>query len=184
MSSPWAPPHRFQNRREAYERPPSCDDCRRLDPRDLDRQPPPLTEHARVTIGTPSVVSRATGCPVADVENAFWIECTLEPRTPFSPEEPPPRASARVRASYLASVAIVRRSLRSPERRDARCVGPTSAFSRSSYEHSCLVGSRLSRDACAPSANPGIPPAFTAERFASAGYSVSTLGVLLPNARR
>jgi hypothetical protein len=58
------------------------------------------------------------------------------------------------RTTWLAP-RFVRATLRSFERRDARCVGPTSAFSRSSYEHSCLVGSQLSRDACAPSATRG-----------------------------
>jgi len=111
------------------------------------------------------------------------LECTLEPRTPFSPEEPPPRASARVRASYLASVAIVRRSLRSPDRRDARCVGPTSAFSRSSYEHSCLVGSRLSRDGCAPSATRGYRLLSRQSDSLRRATRSPLLGVLLPKCR-
>jgi hypothetical protein len=52
------------------------------------------------------------------------------------------------RTTWLAP-RFVRATLRSFERRDARCVGPTSAFSRSSYEYSCLVGSRLRHDVLA-----------------------------------
>jgi len=52
------------------------------------------------------------------------------------------------RAAWLAP-RCVRTTLRSFKRRDARCVGPTSAFSRSSYEYSCLVGSRLHRNVLA-----------------------------------
>jgi len=60
--------------------------------------------------------------------------------------------------------------LRSLGRRDARCVGPTSAFSRSSYEHSRLVGSRFRRSACVLRVTRGFA-FFTEGRFASAGHS-------------
>jgi len=126
-----------------------------LDPRDLDRPLAAPCGIARVTIGTPSVMSRATGCPVADVERAFLIECTSDPAHRFHQRSRTlVRQHGWERATWPAS-RFVRRILRSSGRRDARCVGPTSAFSRSSYEHSCLAGSRLSRDACAPSATRG-----------------------------
>jgi len=44
--------------------------------------------------------------------------------------------------NLVASAAFVQEILRLLGRRDARCVGSTSAFSRSSYKHSCLVGFR------------------------------------------
>jgi len=86
------------------------------------------------------------------------------------------------RATWPAS-RFVRGTLRSPERRDARCVGPTSAFSRSSYEHSCLVGSRLSRDACAPSATRGYRLLSRQSDSLRRATRSPLLGVLLPKCR-
>jgi len=64
-----------------------------------------------------------------------------------------------------------RLALRLLVRRDARCVRPTSAFSRSSYEHPRLVGSRcvMRFRACAIEEI----ACFTSERFASVGHTSS-----------
>ncbi len=63
---------------------------------------------------------------------------------PFSPLD---RAAVCVSTRAVVPRPAPRRrfTLRLPERRDARCVGPTSAVSIPSYEHPRLAGSRMGR---------------------------------------
>jgi len=79
--------------------------------------------------------------PIADAMSAIWFESATQPRTPFSP-----RSRRRVRQHSVRRAprpaSLRRLALRLLVRGDARCVGPTSAISRSSYEHPRLVGSR------------------------------------------
>jgi hypothetical protein len=73
--------------------------------------------------------------------SAIWFESAAQLRTPFSP-----RSRRRVRQHSVRRAprpaSLRRLALRLVVRGDARCVGPTSAISRSSYEHPRLVGSR------------------------------------------
>jgi hypothetical protein len=110
------------------------------------------------------------------------LNASSTPRTVFT-QESRPRASARMGGNSLASAAFVRTILRSLGRRDARCVGPTSAFSRSSYEHSCLAGSLRCRSTCARRTIGGYRLFHgRANRFG--GSLVLRMGVLVPSARR
>jgi len=78
---------------------------------------------------------------------------------------------------------IVRTILRLFGRRDARCVGPTSAFSRSSYEHSRLVGSRRTSSRLRAARHSGIRLLHgRAIRFG--GSLAMQTGVLVPIALR
>jgi len=126
-----------------------------------------------VTIGTPSVVSRSTGLPRPP--NPRALSCLIAPRS-FAHR-------SRLGAAASCVSTLVRRAprpapcrrlaLRLLVRHDARCVRPTSAFSRSSYEHPRLVGSRcvmrlrecaIEEIAC-----------FTSVRFASVGHTFVVL---------
>jgi len=122
--------------------------------------------------------------PAADPVSAFLVECAPRFRAPFSP-----------RSRRLVCQHVVRRAPRpAPYRRfalrllvrhDARCVGPTSAFSRSSYENPRLVGFRrvLRLRACTI----GEIACLTSVRFASVGRTLSWChrgGRFLPVAMR
>jgi len=79
--------------------------------------------------------------PTAAAVDAIWFESAARPRAPFSP-----RSRRRVRQHSVRRTprpaSLRRLALRLLVQGDARCVGPTSAISRSSYEHPRLVGSR------------------------------------------
>jgi len=79
--------------------------------------------------------------PIADAVAAFWLECVARLHAPFSP-----RSRHRVRQHSVwrapRPATLRRLALRLLVQGDARCVGPTSAISRSTYEHPRLVGSR------------------------------------------
>jgi hypothetical protein len=122
-------PRRFQNRREAGStctlRCPPC-----VDPGDLDRH------HAAPCGANMSndrdafrrvAIDRVT--PVADAASAFCLECAARPRAPFSR-----RSHRLVRQHWCGNLLGQRRAPDSPcgssRRHDARCVEPTSAFSR------------------------------------------------------
>jgi len=141
---------------------------RSVDPRDRDRHPVAPCGDTRVTIRTPSVVSRSIGFPAvrSTVPSGLNALSILVPLSPWS------RCRVRQHGAAFSStsLATVGATLRSLQCRDARYVGPTSAFSRSSYEYSCLVGSQLSRGDCALRATWGFAY-FTVERFASAGLT-------------
>jgi len=126
-----------------------------------------------VTIGTPSVVSRSTGLPRPP--NPRALSCLIAPRS-FAHR-------SRLGAAASCVSTLVRRAprpapcrrlaLRLLVRHDARCVRPTSAFSRSSYEHPRLVGSRcvMRLRACAIEEI----ACFTSVRFASVGHTFVVL---------
>jgi hypothetical protein len=79
--------------------------------------------------------------PTAGATCAFWLECDRD----FAHRSHLGTAALCVSTraeSSLASAVSARAALRPLDRHDARCVGPTSAFSRFSYEHPRLVGSR------------------------------------------
>jgi len=78
---------------------------------------------------------------VVETVNALWFDRVTQSHTPFSP------GSRRVVCQHVVRSAPgpesrSRFALRLLVRHDARCVGPTSAFSRSSYQYPRLVGSR------------------------------------------
>jgi hypothetical protein len=125
------------------------DECSPARPR------PPLPRALRLdilTIGTPSVVSRSTGLPRPPIPRA--LSCLNALRS-FAHR-------SRLGAAASCVSTMVRRAprpapcrrlaLRLLVRHDARCVRPTSAYSRSSYEHPRLVGSRcvMRLRACTP----------------------------------
>jgi hypothetical protein len=126
-----------------------------------------------VTIGTPSVVSRSTGLPRPP--NPRALSCLIAPRS-FAHR-------SRLGAAASCVSTLVRRAprpapcrrlaLRLLVRHDARCVRPTSAYSRSSYEHPRLVGSRcvMRLRACAIEEI----ACFTSVRFASVGHTFVVL---------
>jgi len=150
------------------------------------RPRPPLHRALRldiVTIGTPSVVSRPTGLPRPSTPRA--LSCLNALRS-FAHR-------SRLGAAATCVSTLVRRAprpapchrlaLRLLVRHDARCVRPTSAYSRSSYEHPRLVGSRcvMRLRACAIEEI----ACFTSERFASVGHTfvrvVTAVGVVFPS---
>ena len=124
--------------------------------------------------------------PAADAASAFLFECAARLRAPFSP-----------RSRRLVRQHVVRRAprpapcrrlaLRLLVRHDARCVGPTSAFSRSSYEYPRLVGSRCVA-ALARLARSGRSPASrqcdSLRWAARACRAVIAVGVVVPVAMR
>lgn len=76
--------------------------------------------------------------------DAFAWKASAEPLAPFSSRSRRPvRQRGMRRAPRPASRPPI--ALRLWSGRDARCVGPTSAVSRSSYEHPRLVGSQMRR---------------------------------------
>jgi hypothetical protein len=102
----------------------------RVDPRGLDRHRAAPCGTTRATIGTPSIVfSTGRVAPATEAASAFVFECATHLRAPLSP-----RCRRLVRQHVVRSTpgpAPRRRfALRLLVRRDARCVGPTSAFSR------------------------------------------------------
>jgi len=109
--------------------------------------------------------------PTVDALGAVWFES----------------ASSFTHRSHLGAAALVcqhglrraprpaslrRLALRLLVRGDARCVGPTSAISRSSYEHPRLVGSRCVRRLRARETRRS--PASRSGRFASVGRTFSS----------
>jgi hypothetical protein len=114
----------------------------RIDPRDLDRpHASPCGGDVKDNRDAFHRVAIDRVSPIADAMSAIWFESATQLRTPFSP-----RSRRRVRQHSVRRAprpAPLRRlALRFVVRGDARCVGPTSAISRSSYEHPRLVGSR------------------------------------------
>jgi len=114
----------------------------RIDPRDRDRpRAAPCGNDAKDNQDAFRRVTTDRVSPIVDAMSAIWFESAAKLRAPFSP-----RSRRRVhqhsvrRAPQPAS--LRRLALRLLVRGDARCVGPTSAISRSSYEHPRLVGSR------------------------------------------
>jgi hypothetical protein len=111
--------------------------------------------------------------PAAEPGHAFVIEGVARARAPFSPwSRRCVRQHAVRRAPRLAP--LRRFALRLIVRRDARCVGPTSAISRFSYQHPCLVNFRcvMRLRACAI----GEIACLTSVRFASAGHTFFPVG--------
>jgi hypothetical protein len=114
----------------------------RIDPRDLDRpHASPCGGDVKDNRDAFHRVAIDRVSPIADAMSAIWFESATQLRTPFSP-----RSRRRVRQHSVRRAprpAPLRRlALRLVVRGDARCVGPTSAISRSTYEHPRLVGSR------------------------------------------
>jgi len=107
--------------------------------------------------------------PIADPVNALLVDCAQWFRAPFSPRSRRLVCQHGVRRAPW-SATCRRFALRFLVRHDARCVGPTSAFSRSSYEHPRLVGSRcvMRLRACAF----GEIACLTSVRFASVGRTL------------
>jgi len=105
-----------------------CSPC--LDPRDLDRHRAAPFGSPRATIGTPFVVSRHDQVALTiGAASAFVVRMRLATPTPFSPRR---RRSVRqhVERSAPGPASCRRFALRFLVRHDARCIGPTSAFSR------------------------------------------------------
>ncbi len=113
-----------------------------VDPRGLDRRRAAPCGTMRTTIGTPSVVSRSTGLPRPPEPRApSWLNAPrdLAHRSRLGAA---PACVSTYRSVPLGQRRVAELPCSSSSGRDARCVGPTSAFSRSSYQHPRLVGSR------------------------------------------
>jgi len=128
----------------------------RVDPRDRDRHRAAPCGTTRATIGTPSVVSRPTGLPRPPKLRApSWLKCAAQLRASFSPRC---RRLVRQHVERSAPGPASRRrfALRLLVRHDARCVGPTSAFSRlrTSTRASLVPGVVLRFRACASGRSP------------------------------
>jgi hypothetical protein len=181
-SSSRALPRRFQDRREAGSKralrlAPS------VHPRDRDcPHAAPCGSTWQQSGRLPSCLDRP-GCPGRRPHERLLVRNALRSFTHRSHLGAAASCVSTLVRSAPRPASRRRLALRLLVRRDARCVRPTSAYSRSSYEHPRLVGSRcvMRLRACAIE---GIA-CFTSERFASVGHTfrrvVTAVGVVFPS---